>query len=262
MTEQQPTSGRDLARLALANYKATAAKNPGPARKKPTRRRAMQHGGGRDPIGLGTVLERINVDQEWNVALAGGNIVDQWPTICPMPTGTVDAVAFDAERGRLDLRPASHAYAAQLRLLGGQLAKQVNDKLGRDIVRSIRVLPVGNVASAPQQHIEAPRSAEPTAPVRTRETASAGYRQALEAFRANKPAEPAVNPYVAAARARQEAALANPSRREPETEFTDGVAALERITPPDDDRSEAVRQAAIARKHRGDAPVRRAFDVA
>jgi predicted nucleic acid-binding Zn ribbon protein len=262
VTDLPQLSGSDLARQALAQYKATAAKNPGPARKKPTRRRATQHGGGRDPIGLGSVLERINVDHEWHVALAGGNLLDQWPTLCPMPAGTVEAVAYDPERGRLDLRPASHAYAAQLRLLGGQLAKQVNDKLGREVVRSIRVLPVGNVAGARPEDARESHPVQPAAPIRTRETASPGYREALEAFRTHRPDKAPRNPYVLEALQRQDRALADPSRREPETAFSDGVAELERLTPPDIDRSEEVRLAAVARKHRGDAPVRRAFDVA
>ncbi|RFC73988.1 hypothetical protein DXZ75_45780 [Streptomyces sp. AcE210] len=65
-------------------------------------------------------------------------------------------------------------------------------------------------------------------------------------------------------RARQEAALAAPHRREPRTAFTDSFAETERHAQERDvDRTETVRLAAIARKRLGvSAPVRRAFDDA
>jgi hypothetical protein len=108
----------------------------------------MRSGDGRDPVGLAAVIANLSVDEAWNTALDGGGVIDQWSTLCPQYAEAVQPVAYDTDRGRLDLRPATQAYAAQLRLLGSQLAKQINDKMGRDVVRSIRVLPVGAITPA------------------------------------------------------------------------------------------------------------------
>lgn len=242
---EQPASGRDLARQALAQYKATAKQNPGPARKKPRRTRTDRTGG-RDPVGFGAVLAGLNIDYEWGVALDGGSILDQWATLCPQFVDTVQPIAYDPQSGRLDLRPASHAYAANLRLLGGQLCKQINDKVGKMVVRSIRVLPVGAITppNAPQGPAE---PSQDTGPVITRDTASPGYQRTLEAHREHRgdPDRPA-NPYVAAALERQNQALRD--RREPETAFTDAVAAHDNlIEQQPTDSLEASLRAARAR---------------
>ncbi|MFD5899073.1 DciA family protein [Streptomyces sp. NPDC060366] len=243
----QPASGRDLARQALAQYKATAKHNPGaPARKKPRRTRTDRTNG-RDPVGFGAVLAGLNVDYEWGVALDGGSILDRWATICPeVFRDTTQPVAFDAGRGRLDLRPGSYPAATQLRLLGGQLAAELNKKLGRGVVRSIRVLPVGAITApdAPQDVQEPPQE---TGPVITRDTASPGYQRTLQAHREHRgdPDRPA-NPYVAAAVDRQNQALRD--RREPETAFTDAVAAADHLAEKQPaDSLEASLQAARAR---------------
>jgi hypothetical protein len=195
--------------------------------------------------------------------LAGGSVIGQWPTLCPQYAGLVQPISYDEHTGRLDLRPGSHSYAAQLRLLGGQLAKQINDKMGSVVVRSIRVLPVGAIAMD-SRPAATPESAGLEAPVRTRETASDGYRRTLEAHQAAKADGEPTNPHVVDAIERQDRVLADPCNREPETAFTDAVAELERLTAPTVDRAEEIRRAAIARKRGGNdaAPVRRAFDVA
>jgi hypothetical protein len=220
------------------------------------------HRGGRDPQGLGGILERLTGEQGWKDNLDGGSILDQWDTLCPQYVGLVQAVAYDDTTGRLDLRPGSHAYATQLRLLGGQLAKQINDKTGRTVVRSIRVLPVGNLTPNAHAGATAATGPEPQGLVRTRDTASPGYRDALEAHLANRTEHATTNPYLAAALERQNRALTHPANREPETAFTDAVAEQEGHMRPQLDRAEQVRRAAIARKYSGDQPVRRAFDVA
>ncbi|MFD1309089.1 DciA family protein [Streptomyces kaempferi] len=266
MTNTPQASGADLARQALAAARAAAKTRPTePARK--TRRTVREsRTGGRDPLGLGGVLERLTADQGWADNLGGGNILDQWTTLCPQYADTVQPIAYDPDRGRLDLRPTTYAYASQLRLLGGQLAKQINDKMGRPVVRTIRVLPVGAInqtthtaATAGGQETPAPQQ-----PVRTRETASPGYRTTLEAHQDAKPDARTISPHISDAIDRQNRILADPRNREPETAFTDAVAELERLTAPTAvDRAEQIRLAAIARKRAGDtAEPRRAFDVA
>jgi len=252
-------AGADLARQALAAARASAKTRPaGPVRKS---RRTTQSGRGRvtDPLGLGQVIERLKDQQGWESGINGGNLLEQWPTICPAELATtVQPVGYDPDHGLLTLRPSSNAYATKVRLFERKLVEHLNEQLGRPAVRAIRVLPPGATtapASAPE-----PAAPEPAAPVRTRETASPGYRATLEAALSHRSERQRVAPYVADAAARQEAALR--ANREPETAFTDAVAAQERPAPSARARAEQVRQAAIARKHRGDAPVPRAFDVA
>jgi predicted nucleic acid-binding Zn ribbon protein len=261
MTDTPTASGADLARMALAAARANAKNTPAPAAKKPRRSSRPARGEGRDPQGLGSILGRLTTEQGWDTAVNGGSILDQWATLCPQYDGLVQPVHYDDTTGRLDLRPASHVYAAQLRLLGGQLAKQINDKLGRPVVRTIRVLPPGNVDATPRT--AAPAAPASEAPVKTRDTASAGYRQTLAAALDHKPERAPVNPYVLEAIARQEAALR--AQREPEEAHREAFWEMDRLTEQHVDRSEAVRRAALARKRldaSGTAVPRRAFDVA
>ncbi|WP_051766052.1 DciA family protein [Streptomyces sp. NRRL F-5135] len=267
MPDHTPTaSGVDLARQALAAYKTAASTRPAAPRKAPRIRR--DRSGGRDPVTFAAAIERINAEQGWELGLDGGNILHQWPVLCPQYDGLIAAEGFDPDQGRLDLRPSSNAYATQLRLLGGQLAKQINDKLGRAAVRTIRVLAVG-----PGQ----PRSTAPTvttagtpdttaAPVRTRENASAGYRRTLALALEHRPTAPEEGPLVAAARARLNAAVAHPSRREPADAFTEAVVEAERVAAPAHvTEADAVYQTAlrVARAQKAEGPLpRRVFDVA
>ncbi|MFF2411824.1 DciA family protein [Streptomyces sp. NPDC058092] len=260
MTEQ-PASGADLARQALAAYKSTARPSTKP--KPRTRVRRADRGSGRDPVGLGALLGRVSAEQGWETSLTAGSITDRWPELCPQYVGRIEPVHYDPERRVLDLRPCSPAYAAQLRLLGGQLAKQINDKIGSEVVRAIRPLSVGAVAaefSSPPPPGSAP-AVPAAAPVKTRDTASPGYCAALSAIRPKTPST--VDARVVKAMQRQARAMV----REPEDAFTDAVAARQELeeaaATENPDPMLASIQAATAYKHRGaDKPVRRAFDVA
>ncbi|GHB15292.1 hypothetical protein GCM10018777_55700 [Streptomyces albogriseolus] len=261
MTDTPQLSGADLARMALENARRAAKTAPttGPTRTRPKRTR---RGDGRDPVTLATAITALGADIPLRDGLAGGSILDQWPQLCPQYADRVQPVHFDETLGRLDLRPGSHAYAAQLQLLGGQLAKQINDKLGCAVVRSIRVLPVGRIDSRPAA-VGDTSAAAPEAPVKTRETAHPGYQRARSLLLEHRREQPTTNPYLAEARARQEAALL--ANRLPETEHRDGVWETDRLLEDRVDPAEQIRRAAIARarqeKAGGDIP-RRLFGAA
>ncbi|MCW2874327.1 MAG: hypothetical protein JWL99_5647, partial [Streptomyces oryziradicis] len=70
---------------------------------------------------------------------------------------------------------------------------RINAKTGKETIRSIRVLPPGGDQTLQTETPRERESAPPVepGPVRTRETASAGYREALAAFQATKPDSPA-----------------------------------------------------------------------
>lgn len=218
-------SGQDLARQSLNAWKANAKTRPAAtARKRRSRTRRVDRTSGRDPVAFAALLGTLTKEQGWNISLEGGSILEQWPTLCPeLFVGKLEPVSFDAELGRLDLRPGSHAYAAQLRLLGGQLAKQINDRLPSPVVHSIRVLPVGALATPEGPPTQRP--APQDAPIRTRDDASPGYHRARAAALARKPQDLADNRYLRAARERQARALADPRQREPEGQFAQAVAA-------------------------------------
>ncbi|WP_329321653.1 DciA family protein [Streptomyces sp. NBC_01262] len=228
-------SGIDLARVALQAAREAARIRPAdaPGGRGSTRRRgrSIRRMDGREPMTFGAAITELMAERAWEAPIAGGSVIDQWPDIAPELVGRVVPVRFDEDSGQLDLRPVSPAYATQLRLLGRQMIARINTKTGREAVKSIRVLPPGPDQGA--QAGGAPGSASPTsleaaeaAPVRTRETASAGYREALATVQAAKP-ENLANPAIRAAIERQNQALLR--KREPEVAFTDGQVLRDQL---------------------------------
>ena len=211
----------------------------------------------RDPAGLGHVLAAVSGELGWQAGVQGGDLLEQWPDLCPQYVGRVEPAHFDPRAGRLDLRPSSPAYAANLRLLGGQLCKTINDKVGQEVVRSIRVLAVGPVSGEPlPQYAQPPAAAVDLGPVKTRETACAGYKATLAAIR--RPEPRTVNPRVLEAIARQD----QDATREPETAFAATVAAMEDLAPTPVRESERSRLAALAFKNNSTPGLRNAFGAA
>ncbi|NUS82748.1 MAG: DUF721 domain-containing protein [Streptomyces sp.] len=265
MTDIPQMSGKDLARQALAAYKATASTAPANTPAKPKRKRTVRTGDGRDPVSLAAAIAGLGADVPLEAGLAGGSVIDQWPTLCPQYADTVQPVAYDPERGRLDLRPANYAVASGLRLLGGQLCNQINAKTGRTVVRSIRVLPVGAIAATPRAADTSPKP-DAAAPVKSRADAHPGYRDALALALEHKPDHQPTDPYTLQAMARQEAALR--AGRQHEDEHREGMwaqaDAAEKAAPAPGSVEESLARArAYARTQRAGQDVpRRAFDVA
>jgi hypothetical protein len=253
-------SGVDLARVALQAAKATARKRgeqPGAGKPRRVRLGRSVRGDGREPVGLAAAFQQLVTERAWEVPAAGGTVLQQWPAIAPDLAPHVKAVGFDAGTGRLDLLPDSPAYATQLRMSTTRLIAMANQAAGRDAVRAIRVLPPGTHTSAPAADIPSKEAApEQAGPARTREDASAGYRQALAAHQAAKTEQgDRLPPAVRAAIERQAQALRD--RREPEEAFADGQAALEelrvkaaRSTSPAGARARALQRLAAERSGR------------
>ncbi|MBB1242721.1 DUF721 domain-containing protein [Streptomyces durbertensis] len=228
-------SGVDLARVAL--YQAReAAKARGEAShhraKRPLRGKVGRDG--REPTGFASVLQNLMADRAWDVPAAGGSVLNQWSDIAaalsPKLAAHVEAVAFHAETGQLDLRPDSAAYATQLRLISSRIVAAANDAVGTQVVRTVRVLAVGSAAPTPRQVVTAPTAAAPPeALVKTRDMASPGFHQALAAHQAVVPPS-RVDPSIAEAVERQTAAMRALSLRafpEPEQVADDQPAPIE-----------------------------------
>lgn len=262
MTAPQ-TSGADLARMALAAARANAKTAPTQPAKK-VRRTRPARGEGRDPQGLATILGKLTTEQGWDTALDGGNLIDQWPTIAPTQLATtVRPVAYDPDRGILEVQPSSPAYATQVRLFQQQLAKHLNTQLGRPAVRTIRVRTPSHIPAAATPSPEPETPTVPAGPVKTRETAHPGYRATLALALEHRREHGDTNPYIAEARARQEAALL--ASRLPEIEHRDAVWETDRLEDRVDP-AEQIRRAALARARQqkassGDVP-RRLFGAA
>ncbi|MBE4790309.1 DciA family protein [Streptomyces caniscabiei] len=268
MTDTPPSeSGVDLARAALAAVRAAAKTRPlQPV--KPTRARRVARTGGRDPLALGSAITGMMTERGWEPPEEGGSVLDQWPAIAPELVGKVAAVRLEHDTGVLHLKPVSDAYATQLRLFQPQILRRIREKTGTRAVRALRILAPGDTPAArddtgPQPTGQAPA---PEVPVRTRETASAGYRAALELSLAHRPSREPADPYTVDAIARQDQALR--AKRLPEDEHAEYLAErerLERQAGPAPGSVEASRAAALAYKQREAAGLtqpRRAFDVA
>ncbi|MFE7616833.1 DciA family protein [Streptomyces sp. NPDC057496] len=188
-TTAPETSGADLARIALHQAREAARQRGAQARALRRPKRTLLQRDRRDPAGFATVLASLVVERAWDLPAAGGSVLDHWTAIAsavaPNLAAHAIAVAYDAEAGRLDLRPDSPAYGTQLRLFTARIITAANEQAGRTAVRSIRVLPAGTTAATTVpvgEHRPVPVPAPaPASPVKTRETASPGYRRTLDA---------------------------------------------------------------------------------
>lgn len=261
-----PTAtGADLARMALQAARRAAKTKPAIGRPARAKRTRGARSDGRDPMPLGAALTRLMDEHGWDTAVTGGNILDQWAELCPELAGKVQPVAYDPERGILELRPGSHAHATQLRWLERQLCQRINTKLGTTAVRSLRILAVAAIVDQPAVLAAepGPASTAAAAPVRTPETASPGYQHARAVALEHKPDRTSLlTPAARAAIERQNQALRD--RRESEEAFTEYVAQLEILKAkagPPDGSLEASIQAALAYKYSGGREPRRLFEA-
>lgn len=211
-------SGVDLAKLALQAARQMAKKrgNESAAVRKHSKRTSMVRVDRREPAGFGAVLQTLVAERAWNVAVAGGGVLDRWDQIAPDLAQNIQAVAFDPDRGQLDLRPASNAHATHLRLTARQLMRSIAEHTGPGVVRTIRVLPPGTAAAANDTGVPGPLTAAASSPVAPRGP-SPGYHRTLEALWRSKPA-PLTPPQIHAARDRQTEQLL--AHREPPDQFT------------------------------------------
>ncbi|MFJ9590565.1 DUF721 domain-containing protein [Streptomyces acidicola] len=145
--------------------------------------------------------------------------------------GHVQAVAFDADTGRLDVIPDAPAYGTKLRWSAPKLVAAANQKVQGANVRTLYVLAPAPVKASPAATADAPNPQPPTMPAAPvqRRTPPDGYRRAIEAHR--QVARPSrVDTAIAEAVERQTAAMRKLSRRafpEPDVVPDDALAPIE-----------------------------------
>ncbi|MFF5638241.1 DciA family protein [Streptomyces sp. NPDC012825] len=257
MSPAPETSGVDLARQALLAAREAAKAKKSEVRQKPRRRTTTVVRDGRAPLAFGAAIGMMMTERGLIAPAAGGSVLAQWDTIltaaAPELAGHVRAVAVDEESGRLDLVPDAPAYATQARWCAPKLLAAANQAVPGASIRAVHVLApaaraVTTSATSPAAADPAPRPVVPAGPVKTRETASAGYRRALEAHRAVAPPRQE-DPALAAAVERQEQVrreLAGRAFPDVEQDQEDEAPpALEDVRAQQRQTAEAVRAAAI-----------------
>src|SRR5690606_17260405 len=123
---------------------------------------------GREPMGLGAAIGALVTERAWELPAAGATLRERRAAIAPELAGHVAAIAFDADSGRLTVHPESAAWPPTRR------------RAAR-LFRTLRILPPRALPAAEPSDAEPAAAATPSGPVRTRETASGGYRHALAA---------------------------------------------------------------------------------
>ncbi|MEV8455480.1 DUF721 domain-containing protein [Streptomyces sp. NPDC052095] len=246
MSTESELSGVDLARQVLIAAREAAKKN-GAARKPPRRTGTAVRHGGREPYGLGAAISMMLTERGTTAPAIGGTVLAEFDTILakavPELTGRAQAVAFDADTGRLDVAPDAPAAGTKLSWSAPKLIATANEKVRGANVRSLHVLAPAPVKAA-STATAAPPTRQTTAPASPvgRRTPPDGYHRAIEAHRqAARPSR--VDPGIAAAVERQTAAMRAQARQAlPEPpEVPDDVSP-----PPDQARAQRRRHADVS----------------
>jgi predicted nucleic acid-binding Zn ribbon protein len=137
-------SGVDLARVALrAAKEAARARGDVAQQKKQARRGGLRSGAradGRDPMALGSAINRLINERGWETPAAVGGVMGRWPQIVGEDLAKhCEPEKYDEDERVLTVRCDSTAWATNLRLLAPQLVARLNEDLGHGTVRLLKV---------------------------------------------------------------------------------------------------------------------------
>ncbi|WP_234010528.1 DUF721 domain-containing protein [Streptomyces sp. SPB074] len=136
-------SGADLAREALrAAQKQAREQGLGVHARGPERRggRRGSRGEGREPLSFGAAIHRLMSDRGWETRAAVGGVMNRWPQIVGENVArNCEPQHYDEDERVLRIRCHSSTWAAELRLLAPQLVARLNEALGPDTVRLLRI---------------------------------------------------------------------------------------------------------------------------
>ncbi|MFC8348756.1 DUF721 domain-containing protein [Streptomyces sp. NPDC057280] len=158
-------SGIDLARVALRAAKEQArARGDAAQQKKQARRGGLRSGAradGRDPMALGSAINRLISERGWEAPAAVGGVMGRWPEIVGENLAKhCVPQKYDEDERVLVVQCDSTAWATQLRHLAPALVARLNEDLGQGSVRMIKVL---NPGGPPRRYgpLRAPGSTGP-----------------------------------------------------------------------------------------------------
>ena len=136
----EPLTGPDLVRAALAEAKA-AARAKGTAARKPARRLTglpRSPGDARDPVLFGSAIARLIAERGWQDTTTAAGVLANWDRVVGAeiadhcrPTSLID--------GELVLVAESTAWATQLRLLTKTLLARIREHAGEGVAKTIVV---------------------------------------------------------------------------------------------------------------------------
>jgi predicted nucleic acid-binding Zn ribbon protein len=138
-------SGVDLARVALRAAKEAARARGDAAQQKSQARRGggLRSGArrdGRDPMALGSAINRLITERGWETPAAVGGVMGRWPQIVGEDLARrCVPERYDEDERVLHVRCDSTAWATNLRLLAPQLVARLNEDLGHGTVRLLKV---------------------------------------------------------------------------------------------------------------------------
>ncbi|MPY58301.1 DUF721 domain-containing protein [Streptomyces spongiae] len=138
-------SGVDLARVALrAAKEAARARGDAAQQKRQARRggglRSGARADGRDPMALGSAINRLITERGWETPAAVGGVMGRWPELVGEDVAKhCVPEKYDEDERVLTVRCDSTAWATNLRLLAPQIVARLNEDLGHGTVRLLKV---------------------------------------------------------------------------------------------------------------------------
>lgn len=135
----EPASGPDLARAALARAKARAKEQGlAPRTGRPRRAAPRTSGDARDPVLFGAAVRRLVTERGWEQTASAARVVGEWDRLVG-PEIADHCRPVSLLEGELVLVAESSAWATQLRLLSRPLLGRLADAVGAGVVTTIVV---------------------------------------------------------------------------------------------------------------------------
>jgi predicted nucleic acid-binding Zn ribbon protein len=98
---------------------------------------SMPYSPGREPRGLGSVVDALTTELGWSSPLAQSELIASWPDL--VGSGTAEhSTPAGIEDGLLTVRCESTAWATQLRLMRSELLSHIADRFPDAGIESIR----------------------------------------------------------------------------------------------------------------------------
>lgn len=138
MSDELPQPEHVGVYLRLRSVFGDGASRSMAARKKKLKAsRSVPFSDGRDPLGLGDVIDSLTVKLGWTSPLAKSELLLGWPSIVGTETAE-HAEPTGIEEGVLTVRCDSTAWATQLRLMRAQITTEIAKRFPEAGIQSVR----------------------------------------------------------------------------------------------------------------------------